>query len=941
MASPIVEENSKNVAAGAAAKSNPLRELEAQGQAVWLDYIRRNLLTSGELKRLRDQDGLSGLTSNPTIFEKAIGGSSDYDDAIRQLLSKDARMATTALFEALAIEDIRAAADVLRPVYDRTKGADGFVSLEVSPDLAHNTQETIRQAQRLWKTVARPNLMIKVPATPEGLPAIEQLLSEGINVNITLMFSLQHYEDVAQAYIRGLTKAAHPEGIASVASFFVSRVDTMLDPILEKKGVPEALALRGKIAIANSRVVYQRFEEIFFGSAFEPLRKKGAKVQRVLWASTSTKNPAYRDTLYAEELIGPHTVDTMPPATVDAFRDHGQVHGKTIARDLNQARLDIAALKNVGIDLGEITARLQTEGVASFKKSFEDLLATLEVKRQKLLATKLDSESPTLGALQSAVEKRLADWQQAGFNRRLWARDPTLWAKPGTPEITNRLGWLHLPEIKAEQLHGLMDFGRKLHAEGFTHAVVLGMGGSSLAPEVFASTFGHPSGYPKLHVLDSTHPEAVRNIEASVDLAHTLFIVSSKSGATLEPNSFFFYFWKLVSAQSKKPGAQFVAITDPGTSLQKLGEQRGFRQVFLANSEVGGRYSALTHFGLVPAAVAGVDLDRLVNRAWTMQEACASSVPENQSPGLELGAILGEAALAGRNKVTLVASRSIRQFPSWLEQLIAESTGKLGKGIVPVAGEVPLAPVDAYGGDRIFVHLKLESDADSESENQLKALEQAGHPVVRIVLKELADLGQEFFRWEVAIAAAGAVLVINPFDQPDVQFAKDLARQAMQNAGQGRGTSDDGPRPVDAGDRNSLRVAISQWLGTAHPADYIAINAFIAPTPAADAALHKLRLALRDRTRLATMLGYGPRFLHSTGQLHKGGPNTGLFLEIIDQPASDEAVPETDYTFGQVVRAQAQGDFGALLQRGRRAIRVDLGRDPNGGLERILEVARA
>jgi transaldolase / glucose-6-phosphate isomerase len=936
---PISEQNAKG-SASTGVKANPLLELEAHGQAVWLDYIRRSLLTSGELKRLVEQDGLSGLTSNPTIFEKAIGGSADYDDTLRRLLSKEAKTETAALFEMLAVEDIQSATDIIRPVYDRTKGADGFVSLEVSPGLAHNTQETIRQAERLWKEVSRPNLMIKVPATSEGIPAIEHLLSMGINVNITLMFSLEHYENVAQAYIRGLTKAAHPEKIASVASFFVSRVDGLVDPALEKVGTPEALALRGKIAIANSRIVYKRFREIFYGAAFENLRKKGARVQRVLWASTSTKNPAYRDTLYVDELIGPDTVNTMPPATLEAFRDHGPVRGDTVAEGVEAATEALATLKKVGISLDEITTKLQVEGVASFKKSFDDLMVVLDTKRRKLLASQLDAEIQSLGILSSAVDKRLGEWQKIGFNRRMWAKDPTLWAPAGTPEITNRLGWLHLPEIKVEQVNDLLAFREQIKTEGFTHAVVLGMGGSSLAPEVYQETFGNGPGYPKLHVLDSTDPQAVRNMESSIDLDHTLFIVSSKSGTTLEPNSFFFYFWDLVSERSDTPGCQFVAITDPGTTLQKLGDQHKFRRMFLANSEVGGRYSALTHFGLVPAAVIGVDLNRLLDRAWTMQEACASCVPEAQSPGLALGAILGESALAGRDKVTFLASKSIRQLPSWLEQLIAESTGKEGKGIIPIADEEPFAPPETYGKDRIFVQLKLESDTDNGAENQLKALQSLGHPVVRIKLSELADIGQEFFRWEVAIAGAGAALGIHPFNQPDVQLAKDLAHTAMTKGIAGLPGADSVPKAIDVRSKPELAEALSRWLGSARPGDYIGIDAYIPPSAATTATLQQLRLALRDRTKLATMLGYGPRFLHSTGQLHKGGPNTGLFLQIIDDPDLNLAVPQTNYTFDQVIRAQALGDLIALQQRGRRVIRVQIGKDTANALERLAEVAR-
>lgn len=941
MASKVTPEATQTSRAGATTKANPLRLAEAQGQAIWLDYIRRSILTGGELKRLVDEDGLSGVTSNPTIFEKAIAGSTDYDEQLRSLLADEAEIDDAALFDAIAIQDIQMATDIVRPVYDRTNGADGFISLEVAPTLARDTAGTIREAQRLWKAVGRPNVMIKVPATAEGIPAIEELLAMGVNVNITLMFSMMHYEAVANAYIRGLRRTANPARIASVASFFVSRVDTLTDTALQKIGTPEALALQGKIGIANSRVVYQRFLQIFGGSEFAPLRAKGARVQRVLWASTGTKNPKYSDTLYIAELIGADTINTIPPATMDAFRDHGEVRGATILDSPETAAAQLASLKKVGVDLDAITEQLQRDGVDSFAKSFVDLMAALSKKRAALLDAQVDAETPSLGSIAGAVSQRLSDWSASHFGQRLWAKDPTLWANKSTPEITDRLGWLNLPEAMRAQVPDLTSFREQIKSEGYTHAVLLGMGGSSLAPEVFQNTFGNRAGYPRLHVLDSTHPAAVKAVESAVDLRHTLFIVSSKSGTTTESTSFFSYFWQKLSALDKSPGRNFVAITDPGTPLQKLGEQRGFRRVFQATPDVGGRYSALTHFGLVPAAVIGVDLHRLLGRAWAMQVACAASVPESKSPGISLGAILGEAARAGRDKTTIFASASLRHFPVWLEQLIAESTGKEGQGIVPVADEEPAADAARYGSDRLFVHLRLAGERDDAHEATLAQLEAAGHPVVRIALSEIADVGQEFFRWEIAVAAAGAVIGIHPFNQPDVQLAKDLARQAMKKTG-GNGAAFSAAAPaVDASNVAALRAAIQPWLSSAKPGDYFGIDAYLAPTAATTASLGRIRIALRDRAGAATMLGYGPRFLHSTGQLHKGGPNTGLFLQLLDTPGEEVAVPETDYTFGELIRAQAQGDYTALEQRGRRVVRIQLGRDVAKGLANLEEVLRA
>lgn len=912
---------------------DPLKELLRHGQSIWLDYIRRSLITSGELKRLVEEDGLRGVTSNPTIFEKAIAGSTDYDGALSAELRKDPQADAGKLFETLAIEDIQMAADVLRPVYDETGGADGFVSLEVSPHLAQDTEGTIREAKRLWQAVGRPNLMIKVPATAAGIPAIETLIADGVNVNITLMFSLSHYEAVAQAYIRGLERCSEPHKISSVASFFVSRVDTMVDRALEKHGSTQTKKLFGKIAVANSKAVYHRFREIFYGEPFAQLRKKGARVQRPLWASTGTKNPAYSDVLYVEELIGPDTVNTLPPATLNAFKDHGKVRGVTVEERLLEAESDLLRLKDLGLDLDAIAQKLQADGVDAFATSFEQLLAALEEKRKKIIAGQVGNQSLNLGRYQSRVEERRQAWQMEKFACRLWQKDPTLWSPKPVPEISDRLGWLTLPETMHEQVEDLKAFAEEVKAEGVRHVVLLGMGGSSLAPEVFQRTFDEQRDYPKLIVLDSTHPAAVRAVEAQLDLRCTLFLVSSKSGTTTETLSFFRYCWNKARQLTDHPGKQFIAITDPGTPLDKLAGERGFRRVFHAPSDVGGRYSALTVFGLVPAALIGVDVERILDRAWRMVEASAFCVSESDNPCVVLGAALGELALAGRDKVTFIASSSIQALPVWIEQLIAESAGKDGKGILPVVDEPP-GPPDVYGTDRVFVYFHLDRDSNADLEARLSALEAAGHPVLRIKLNEEADLGQEVFRWEVAVAALGAALGIHPFNQPDVELAKELARKAMQQKSrEGKETE----TAVPAAKREDLTRALKHWLAQVKPGDYIALQAFLQPTRETTAALQEIRLGLRNRLRLATTLGYGPRFLHSTGQLHKGGPNTALILQLVDEPVEDLSVPEADYTFGQLIRAQALGDYRALKQQGRRALRVSLGREVGEGLQAVLE----
>ena len=913
-----------------AAKS-PTLALREQGQSLWLDYIRRSLMTSGQLRRLVDEDALRGLTSNPSIFQKAIGGSDEYDDAIASMLDDDPSLDARALYERLAVEDIRRAADVLRPVYEET-GGDGVVSLEVDPHLARDTEGTLEEARRLWAAVDRPNLMIKVPATEAGIPAIEQLLSEGINVNVTLMFSLDHYEQVAQAYLRGLRRADDPRGILSVASFFVSRVAREVDNRLEERGLTDEVDFDGSdVAIANAKRAYRRFREIFHGEPFADLREQGAEVQRPLWASTSTKDPTRSDVLYVETLIGAETVNTVPPATLDAFRDHGTVGDQPLTDDLDRAEAVLDRLAEVGIDLDDVTETLQARGVEKFVDPFDDLMATLEAKREALLHDGEDPVAYHLNGLEPRVVERLEIWQTDDVACRLWRRDPTLWADADTPEITNRLGWLDLPETMQEAAEEIEAFADEV-APTVDDVVVLGMGGSSLAPDVFGRVFDPEDGYPDLRVLDSTHPEAVRRLEADLDLSRTLFVVASKSGTTTETLSFFRYFWDRLADETDAPGTHFVATTDPGTPLVELAEERGFRRVFRAPSDVGGRYSALTPFGLVPAALMGLDLSTLLDRAWSASEASAFCVEAPNNAGLELGAVLGELATIGRNKVTFATSPSLEALPDWQEQLIAESTGKDDTGIVPVAGETLAAP-DTYGDDRLFVYFELAEDEDADTAAAVEALADAGHPVVHVRLDDRYDLAREMYRWEMGVASAGAVLGIHPFNQPNVEAAKRLAREAMAEDGDAGSTT--ATRTISGDDEGALEQEVARWLGAADDTSYVAVQAYLPPTPETDRPLRALQATIRDETGLATTLGYGPRFLHSTGQLHKGGPPNGLFLQLVDTPGADLSVPETDFTFAELLAAQAAGDYRALREADRTVLRV---RVDDASLDRLADV---
>jgi len=532
---------------------NPVKELENHGQSVWLDFLARGFVTKGDLQRLIDTDGVKGVTSNPSIFEKAIGSSDEYDGAIGQALKSGDRPVAE-LFEQLAVEDIQRAADVLRPVYDQLKGNDGFVSLEVSPYLAMDTKGSIAEAERLWKEVHRKNLMVKVPATPEGLPAIQHLIGEGISINITLLFSQEVYIQVAEAYLAGLEKyvagGGDPSHVASVASFFVSRIDSAVDKQLDEKIArandptekERLAALKGKIAIANAKLAYQEYKRLFSGPRWEKLRAKGAKPQRLLWASTGTKNKDYSDVLYVEELIGPNTVNTVPPATLDAFRDHGKVRD-SLEENIEEARHVLAELERSGISLDEITAELVRDGVKLFADAADKLYGAVAHKRATVLGAGIDRQALKLGnSIVKAVETATEDWRASAKIRRLWQHDKSIWT--GTDE-DKWLGWLHSPA--SADIADYEDFAQRVKGQKFTDAVVLGMGGSSLGPEVLAETFAKKPGFPKLHVLDSTDPAQVRAMETAVDIAHTLFIVSSKSGGTTEPNVMKDYFFDRVS----------------------------------------------------------------------------------------------------------------------------------------------------------------------------------------------------------------------------------------------------------------------------------------------------------------------------------------------------------------------------------------------------------
>ncbi len=917
---------------------NPLIQLQQFGQSPWYDYIRRDLIISGELTALIENDGLLGITSNPSIFEKAIGGTTQYDDLLKTLHAKP--IGVKECYETLAIRDIQDAADLLFPVYEKTNAVDGYVSLEVSPNLAYDTEGTIEEALRLFKTVNRPNVMIKVPGTAEGVPAIERLIIEGLSINVTLLFSVKRYEEVALAYLSGLQKRVDAgldiRKIASVASFFISRIDTLIDtqltatsdattdPIIREK----CQALLGKVAIANAKVAYAKFREISESTGALALAKKGGQAQRLLWASTSTKNPKYKDTYYVETLIGKETVNTLPTDTFRAFRDHGIVEN-TLTTNLLAARQTLTQLADCGIDLSAMTDQLLADGVSLFAKAFDQLMATLYKKQYGRLIAGPEGE------FKSLIELAVKKIKQDKIVERIWKKDATVWL-PQPSDLP--LGWLNSIETEIE---AVSHPGFFLKSDAFQSVVLLGMGGSSLCPKLLHALWGSRFGYPKFYLLDTILPSAIESLEQQISLSETVFIVSSKSGTTIESITLCQYFLNKLSS-----GDQFIAITDPESQLATYARENRFRAIFSSSPDIGGRYSALSPSGLIPAAMMGIDIQSLLNHAQKIKFACGSDFPSEENAAVQLGATIGQLAKSGRDKLTFITSSRLRPFEYWLEQLIAESTGKDGVGIVPIVDE-PLAPPHFYSHDRAFVYIRYQKEADPLQDKQVADLEQAGQPVMTIEINDLAEIGGQFFLWEMATAVAGSILRVNPFDQPNVEESKINTRALLESDKNGIFLSTQKPNLIDEGIAvftnepiegiSTLKEFLAFVMNQTRLNDYIAINAYLPETDQTNDQFRLIRNCIRQKKQLATTFGYGPSYLHSTGQIQKGGGNRLLVLIITSDIMTDLPIPNRSYSFGQLVMAEAIGDFESLCQLQRRVVRIHLGADIDRGLNALVE----
>jgi transaldolase/glucose-6-phosphate isomerase len=951
-----------------------LEQIAAQGQSVWYDHLRRAMLDSGGLEAVLGA-GARGALSDSETLRRAILAGTDYDQAIARLAQ--AGHPDRQIAQQLVVEDARSAADRLLPVYEETHGLDGYLSLWLDPELADDRRAILSEATRLTQAVQRPNLMLEIPATPPGLAALRALVAQGVSVHATLVFSVEAYQEAAEAYIQGMAELAESGAdlsrAASLVGIHLSDLDRKVDRMLAGLGADElqAALLRGRSAVALARAVQAHRREFYRRSEWTRLAQAGARQQRLLFRGLLPLDPSLPDDYYIGALVGADSVSAPGPEAFEVMRRPGSI-GPSLEGGLEGTQQRLEALAELGLDMQEVGRELQGELLSAARESWRGLHQAVAEKR-RLLSAGWKPLAVAAASLEPAADRALGEMQAFRIPQRIWAADHTVW-KPDPTEIADRLGWLRAGSMMRAQIERLRGLAVAFRADGYTRVVLLGMGGSSLAPETLLRTFGAREGYPELRVLDTTDPAAVHGLAKDLDLERTAFIVSSKSGTTQETLSLFkFFYRRAVAALGEwRAGEHFLAITDPGTPLAGLAERLHLRGALLNDPNLGGRYSALSFFGLAPAAVIGLDLPLLLERAEQAASASERWVPAADNPAARLGALLAEAARQGRDKLTLLTPPAIHSFGDWAEQLIAESTGKQGAGILPVVGERP-GPPEVYGDDRLFVALWLDERVGESAgpgadglgapggpgqpePALLDQLGAAGHPTIELRLRDRYDLGAQFFWWEMAIAVAGHRLGINPFDQPDVEAAKAQARRIVQLRRSQAEIPAEQPAVTEGGlalyglstahpaPASSFRAGLDAFLDGARPGGYLALQAYLNPAPDIREGLAALRQALRSRTRLAVTQGIGPRYLHSTGQLHKGDAGKGLFLQLtaadpLDLDIPDE--PDTDassLTFGALKAAQAEGDRQALLQGGRAVIRIDLGEDPAAGLARLGEM---
>ncbi len=921
-----------------------LSDLTQLEHSSWLHYLRRSFIESGELSTAID-NGVRGVVVDLAVTAQSITASSDYDRFLPHLLAEGTPFDD--LPRLMLSDDVQRAAFVLNPVYEASERLDGYVSLPLHPAMAHDTTKMAAAARHVLAEINCPNVMIEIPATEAGIAAIEMLTEDGVCVNATQIFSPTIYERVVDAYLAGLARYVKTHSVwrrwpMSVATIAISRVDGMADAWLDEHERPD---LKGKAGIALAKVVFGAFQRVFTGSRWHELAKKGGVVQRPLFTDLIPHDFRYPNTYYVDALGDPGTVCNLTPAMLAACLNRKTAVSPPIQNEA-EAQAHLNALSELGLDLDEAARQLQADGLARLARDFEAMRESVRQKREQL-EDKWQRLELHLGAYETAVSQTLARTCHDRVVCRIWNHDHTVWsANPAG--IGNRLGWLHLMPVMREQISRLQAMTDDLLTDGFTDALLLGMGGAGLVPQLFADTFTQAAlparpGLParphlRLNVLSNVDPGEILAQTEKIDPVRTIFVVTSKSGRTIETLSAFTYFYNRVEAVvgEKAAGSHFIAITDPGSPLAELAAQYRFRYLFVNQPDLIGRFGALSMAGFVPAALAGVNLETLLERAEEMANNAQScnSPQAGDNVAAQLGTALATLAQQGRDKLTFVASPALAGFADWVEQLIAGSLGKQGRGILPVVGE-PVGEPAVYGDDRLFVHLRL--DGDEGQDTAVSTLIDADFPVITVHWRDLQDVGGQFFLWQMATAVAAHHLQVNPFSQ----FKHDAAKARTWEVVEQIKRVGEMAVPEDTFTPFS-RTALYTFLDKAETGDYVAIQAFIPHTAANDEALQALRTHIRGKTGLATTIGYGPRCLHTVGQMHKGDRGNGLFIQFVADSVPDVFVPnrigqpEASLSFGELSRLQAALEAQALRRERRRLVRFQLGLDAADALWRLL-----
>ncbi|MDW8300014.1 MAG: bifunctional transaldolase/phosoglucose isomerase [Anaerolineae bacterium] len=935
---------------------------------LWFHDLSRALLAAQPLDALP----VSSFTTHLVRLERAIGEGNAYDAALEQSTPDDAH----SCFQALLAEDARCAADALRPRFV-PEWASGVVSVDLSPLRAETPAQRLEAARQLFQAIGRPNVLIKLPAQPSLLTIIEQLLYEGVNVHFTHVYSAATYEAAAECYLRALERRALEKlplnGVISVVSFHVSSLDAVVDRQLQNNiraaqtrgelaRVSANAELLGKIGVANANNVYRRSRDVYNSERFARLRAQGALPQRLLWTDIAPISPLQTPTHYLDCLNHTEALLLIEPTMLDKLADYEQdAMPRTAA--LREAPDILARLAAVGIDLDLVARQLVSDADEMYGEAFAKLIARVDGKRKLLSSGFMRRQTLVLGQYQKPVETELQRLRSQKSITRTWACDASLWTDSPTvaAQIQARLGWLRLPTDGRIDREVLCAARAESQRAGWQHIVMLGMGGANITAETLYGIFGQQAGFPALITLDSTDPTAIRDVESQIDFARTCFIVASKSGSTLETLAMLYYFYQRCVEQGLKAGDHFIAITDPETRLAEEAQRLGFRAVYYNPTDMAGRYAALSYFGMLPAAMLGLDFEKVLDRAAEMALACGANVMGNNHPGLWLGTVMGVLARRGLDKLTLITSPEIAAFGAWAEQLIAESSGKEDKGVIPISGGTVGLPHD-YSDDRLIVYLRLENGAQNPDQ-AVQMLQEAGHPVVTLNLRDVYDIGAEFFRWQFAAATLGMVLGINPFDEPAVEESKHNTQRLLDTyVAQGAlphsapAYTEDGVSlfadDVTAALLHQLRVQqafettplsgmLAAFLRLARSGDYIGFLAYLPPRAEYIAQLEKFRRQLRHVLQRAVTLGFGPRYLHSTGQLHKAGCDKGVFIQLTVDDPEPLPIPNMPYSFSILKQAQAEGDYEALQSRGRRIIRLHLGAEPLVGLRKIEAAVEA